>query len=455
MYRLLLAVVVLLLISLSYAEATEREIEMINQPKSDIDKGSTTKTSRKSWFNRIFDSFVSAILGIVLFFFTFAVITASEGVYVTRLQSIDKISDDLVSTDAELGRHLFYTSDTIRGTHLQDKTFGISSNCLRMRRVTEMYQYYEETSTKTVKDSVGGGETTQTTYTLKTDWFDYLPALSGNADGSPPGGNPSFPTISDELIMSREFCSSELSIEGHKLSESQIQRVSEWGPLKCKPPSPGSLPVSHGSHLSDQCSVYLPTGSATYGTFNDSKPGTPSVGDVRIKWEIIPEGIYTVMCGKQDRNLCGYRVPGVSDYQLPFICYPCTCGIGAMLINLVSSSANVIDDVRFGSHSAIDIIASLRREASITSWGFRILVFFLFMMSTFMILSPLPTILDVIGFVGDIARFGTFFIAIVVSLIITPLAVAVAWVAYRPVIAFYITVPPFFIWYYFATTQGM
>eukprot|EP01060_Flectonema_neradi_P006105 TRINITY_DN14086_c0_g1_i1.p1 TRINITY_DN14086_c0_g1~~TRINITY_DN14086_c0_g1_i1.p1 ORF type:complete len:457 (+),score=81.94 TRINITY_DN14086_c0_g1_i1:62-1432(+) len=417
-------------------------------------RGSTTVTTRKSWFERVMDSFVAAAIGFGMFFFTFAILTANEGALVTRLRSIDRLEEDLRSTDPELGTRLFYTTDTVIGGSLSDTTFGVSTKALRIRRLVEMYQYHEETSTKTVKDTVGGGETTETTYTLKTGWFDYQQSLSGNAEGTPAGGNPSFPTLSGELVMSRDF-TCPLTISGHKLSDSQISQISQWVPLRCEPPGPESISVAHSTHLHDQCSVYLPSAASSYGTFGESAPGLANIGDVRIKWEVVKEGTYTVLCGQEGTQLRGYRVPGVSEYRLPLLCYPCTCGIGAWIINMLTSTVNVIDVIRAGTHSSDDIVVSLRKEANFASWLLRVIGFFLFFISMMLILSPLPTILDIIGFVGDVARFGTTLISIAMASILTPLVIAVCWVAYRPLIAMYLAIPPFVVWLFFAKAKGL
>ena len=50
-------------------------------------------------------------------------------------------------------------------------------------------------------------------------------------------------------------------------------------------------------------------------------------------------------------------------------------------------------------------------------------------------LSILGIIADVIPFVGSIVGFGTSIIAGILTLILGPMIIAIAWIAYRPVLA--------------------
>ena len=52
-----------------------------------------------------------------------------------------------------------------------------------------------------------------------------------------------------------------------------------------------------------------------------------------------------------------------------------------------------------------------------------------------MMLSILGVIADVVPFIGSIVRFGTGAVALVLTMLIGPLVIAIAWVAYRPLVA--------------------
>ena len=56
-----------------------------------------TTVTRHSWFDRIMSSFVTSVVGFVMFFFTFAFLMANEGNYVSRLRVIDVVKKRLDS----------------------------------------------------------------------------------------------------------------------------------------------------------------------------------------------------------------------------------------------------------------------------------------------------------------------------------------------------------------------
>ena len=450
-------------------------------------------TTRKNWFTRLWDSIWSCIAGFFLFFFTFAVLMANEGNYVTRKKTVSHIEESLkllltrgqglpafgVTPPTPLQREqlgdplsscsyggeggpvcLHYAHGRVETVTLVDELFGLRTNGLRLRRTVELFQYYEDKESKTEKDTVGGGETTTTTYTLHQGWFTTVQPLSGNAPGSENIHQASFPHFGGEEVRSKTYDGS-LHLDGCHLSAAQVASLRDWENVPSEVKA-GSSPEGAEPYLPAQSSLYMPAPSAPplpqdYGTMGAPAAGAGSgsqarAGDVRISWEYVDAGQYSVLCGRQGNLLTEYEVVAVPPYTLPCICIPFTCcGLGSLLINAVTSTSNKVDMIRRGVHSPRAMVDTLKSGASFWVWFLRGLGFVMFAASVSMILSPLPTLLDLIGFVGSVARFGTTVISLAVALILTPLVVAACWLTYRPLYALCIAVPPMALYWYFST----
>ena len=51
-----------------------------------------------------------------------------------------------------------------------------------------------------------------------------------------------------------------------------------------------------------------------------------------------------------------------------------------------------------------------------------------------MVVRPLSVFGDVIPFIGDVIRFGTGFVAVGISLVLSLITIALGWITYRPLV---------------------
>jgi hypothetical protein len=75
-----------------------------------------------------------------------------------------------------------------------------------------------------------------------------------------------------------------------------------------------------------------------------------------------------------------------------------------------------------------------------STWGFRLLGFFILYLGIFLLFSPLIYVVRFIPLVGYLLSHGISYIvwvfAFVVAITLTALTIAMAWVYYRPIIGF-------------------
>ena len=68
-------------------------------------------------------------------------------------------------------------------------------------------------------------------------------------------------------------------------------------------------------------------------------------------------------------------------------------------------------------------------------WIFRFIGFFLMYIGMSMVFKPLSVLADVIPFLGTIVGKGTSFVAFIIAAIFSLITIAIAWIAYRPIIS--------------------
>ena len=86
------------------------------------------------------------------------------------------------------------------------------------------------------------------------------------------------------------------------------------------------------------------------------------------------------------------------------------------------------------------MFAAAEEESTVITWALRAALMFAIWLGTFMCLRPLAVFSDLIPFVGSIVGFGLGAAALLVTLIVGPTAIAIAWFAFRPIVA--ALVPP-------------
>ena len=357
---------------------------------------SFTETSSKSWFERILDSLKAILFGIVLVIAAGVLMFWNEGRSAKTAAALSEGAGAVVATSIDRvdtgqeGKLVHLAGATTIGAAARDADFGFDARGLRLIRKVEMFQWKEERSTETQK-KLGGGEETITRYTYSKEWSDQS-VDSSRFRNSNDHRNPAMPAVS-----SRSFFPSEVKLGAFTMSDRIIGMVSGGEKFAV----PDTAQAAARSKLGQRASVRQ--GDVYVG----SNPDQPAVGDVRISWTLVPITPISVV-GRQTQNTVT----------------PWTAKNGNEVLLV---EAGVVDPALMFKHG--------EQENSLITWILRAVGVLVMFIGFRVMLSLLEVLADVIPFIGNIVGAGASLVALLCTLALAPVIIAIAWFVYRPVVA--------------------
>ena len=369
------------------------------------------ETTSVSWFGRIKNSAVGALVGFFAIIAMICLLFWNEGRAVTTARSLEEGAGIVISVDANSidpaneGKLVHVTGRVVTNDKPSDPDFGITVTTLQLLRSVEMYQWIEETSSESTT-SLGGSEEITTTYSYSTGWSEQ------EHDSS----NFRYPQGRDNPPMEIRrgyFPVESASIGEFRLSSSVIAMIDNQEPLK--------LPESNEEAIQDVFGtakrVHIVNGNIYLG--ND--PQNPQVGDYRVSYRVVPIGPASVI-GRQTGN-------GFTEYQT-------VAGDRLLLVN-------------DGVLTAEQMFKDAERDNAILTWVLRAAGVFFLVVGFSMVLGLLGVIADVIPFLGSIVRLGTGLVAWCLGTLVGTLTIAVAWFWYRPLVSLAVIIVGVAISWYF------
>ncbi|MGX5839678.1 TMEM43 family protein [Mesorhizobium sp. ArgA1] len=350
-----------------------------------------------SWFGRIKRAVGGVIFGLILIVLMVIGLFWNEGRAVQTARSLAEGSGAVVavgadSVDAANDGKLVYVSGPVTAdTGLADPDFGIAAQGLRLSRSVEMYQWKEESKSETTK-KLGGGEETVTTYSYSRVWDD---SQIDSSDFKKPDGhqNPSM------AIHSRTFQIPQGKLVAFDLDTPVLDRI--------EGDKDYSLTADQSAAIKAAYSGTKPLSIVDGKIYLGNDNTTPALGDYRIGYELAPLGVVSIVARQ-----AGSR----------FEPYQTQAGDALLMVD----TGNVPAEKMFADAvSANTLITWLLRGAGLLLLTIGFALF----------LSPIGVILDVIPFLGSMARMGTGIIAFVLAILVGTTTIAIAWFWYRPVLA--------------------
>ena len=138
-----------------------------------------------------------------------------------------------------------------------------------------------------------------------------------------------------------------------------------------------------------------------------ANPDQPAVGDVRVTWRSAPVGAISVV-GRQTQS-------ALSPY------------LASNGRELLLAEPGVVDASLMFKHG--------EEENSLLTWVLRAVGVIVMFIGCRVMLSLLEVLADLIPFLGTIVGAGASFLALICTLVLAPLIVAIAWIFYRPMVA--------------------
>jgi hypothetical protein len=358
---------------------------------------SYTETTTTSWFTRIKNALIGILVGIALIIGCIVLLFWNEGRAIQTYRALIEGAGLVVSVDSAMvdpannGKLIHISGAVTPNGDASDPDFGITAHgAVAVRRGVQMYQWVEESESKTEKN-LGGSETTTTTYSYKKEWRS-RPVDS--SDFKRPGHeNPPF-AVNDATTPVASATVRAYSMSGDKLAD-----LGDEKQIK--------LTADDVNRIADAIATDRPAKLNQGEVYLGSSATAPQIGDMKIRFERVDLKEASFV-GKQD---------------------------GDTLEAYTSSNGREIFLSAPGNKDAAAMFKQAQDENTMITWLIRaggLVGLFIGFRLTMMILSVLG---DIIPFIGSLIGGGTTIIALVLTLILGPLVIAVGWFAYRPLLA--------------------
>lgn len=351
------------------------------------------ETQEVGWFERIKGALAGLIIGPLLVLISLGALVWNEGRAVKRARDLEAGQAAVVSVKAEAvepaneGR-LVHLSGLTQGGPLADALFGVRAEGIRLLREVEMYQWREEEKTEREKQ-LGGKTVDRKRYLYDKVWSSTL-IDSDRFKQSDSHRNPERMPYESEA-----FAAQPVRLGAFELGADFVEQLDKAEPLALG--SGVALPPE----LSGKSQVQ---GSELYV---GQDPGTPEVGDVRIRFALVKPDTVSVV-GRQ----AGSRI---ESYQ-------------------AAEMSTSISLLGYGSLTSQQLFKAAEDENTIITWIIRV-VGVLFAFAGVRTFFQLFTVLaDVVPFIGGIVEVGATLVSLLIAVPLALVTIAVAWIAFRPLL---------------------
>lgn len=356
---------------------------------------SYTEVTSQNWFSRIGESIKGILFGIIMIPLMIILLWWNEGRAVTTANSLKEGAAAVVSVpadkvDAANEKKLVHvTGDAKAADPVSDPDFGLSVPALRLVRSEEIYQWVEDQKSET-KQKVGGGEETTTTYTYTKKWTD-KPVNS--AEFKKPQGHAN---EGDLIAGDANISAEKVTLGAFQVPESLVSRMGDPAKHPVTEADLAKLPAD----LKD--SAQIQAGAFYFG----EKPDSPQIGDVRVSFEIVKPGTFSILAAQIGETFGPYQ----------------------------TKAGDALSMVESGAVSAETMFKNAASANKIITWLVR-LGGFLFMAFGFMaIMRPLSVLGSVVPFIGNIIGMGTGLISFMLAGTVSLIVIAIAWIVVRPLL---------------------
>jgi hypothetical protein len=311
----------------------------------------------------------------------------NEGRAVDAIRALDRGSAAVVeasptAVDPQAEGKLVHVSGRMQPTTAaRDPVFGVTGDgLLRLSRSVEMYQWKEETSSQS-QQSVGGSQTTQTTYTYQKVWS-AQPIASAKFKVTDGHQNPPMP------LRSAMFDGMEVKLGPYRVDPSVLSKVSAFAPLQPQSAPPAGYQV------------------AGEGFYHGQDPGQPTIGDVRVSFTAVAAQTISVAAAQAGGVLTAFRDP--NGYTIA-LAEPGVVGAAALF-------------------------QDQKKSESTLTWILRGAGFLAMLIGFVCLTRPLTMLFAVLPFLESLVGAGAFLVALTLAVPLTLLTIAIAWIVHRPLI---------------------
>jgi hypothetical protein len=346
--------------------------------------------THEGWLARLGGAVKGLIAGLVLLVVSVGVQFWNEGRTVKRDAALGEGRSTVqASADARPappleGRLVHAIGEASAAAPVADAEFGVQLPALALRRRVEMYQWRERREQREEKQ-IGGGTRKITEYRYEKDWDDEeidSSRFEQRQGHDNPGALP---------YSSQTWRAERVTLGGYVLGPDVAGEIGGWDEV---PTASLVLPPNLAAS-------FRPSGS---WLVTSAEPARPDIGDVRVRFEIVPAGVVSVVARQQGESLVTHTTSGGETLAL----------------------------VERGRHDAAALFDSAASANSTLAWILRGAGFALAWVAFSLLLKPLVVVADVLPVLGRVAGFGTGIVAGVLAALTSLMAIGGGWLWNRP-----------------------
>ncbi len=358
-----------------------------------------TVVTRKNIVQRMGESVVMMLVGIVLFFVCVFFLFRNEGEYVytnesimeaeSMVQPLGDMQTPAVNRNGEL---VYVTGFADSPNYVEDPLFFLSVDAIRLRR-TPMFYQWKESSSSEKRTTLGGTEETVTTYSYSKTWtsspvdsglfqepsghenvvFADVPYAVLNATPVEVGAYTLPDFLLDELYIFTDYPLPQNGLDYAGIAD-------YWGMEQAD--------INHQANT-----LYL-----------GCTPGRPVVGCVSVGFALIKPTDVSFIAALDGTTFKPYKAKNSYSFSI----------------------------LRPGTLTSDELIQAAKEDNSVNTWIMRIIFTVLLIVSLYMLTSPLSTLASIIPFLGTIVSAGGGIMALFLGLAVSLSVIGVAWLFYRP-----------------------
>ncbi|KAB8141647.1 hypothetical protein F8S13_18050 [Chloroflexia bacterium SDU3-3] len=338
-----------------------------------------TTVTHTSWGQKLMNSFVGALIGILLFFGSFFVLWMNEG-------KIDwsKVASSSVAVDAgSAGTSSDGKFIAAQGVIHSDETLGdakylSAGSYLQLNRVVEMYAWKEESRSET-KKNLGGGETTTTTYDYVKEWTDS------------PEDSSSFEYQSNHTNPKKAVDNAAMTVKQAKVGQLSLDTAQLEMPEASNLPLTSDMVEEGSSHRFIEPYIFIGKGT----------PDAPQIGDLRISYTAVDNDVKATVFGtQQGMAVAPYSYKGESFY-------------------------------RAIAGDRTQAIAVLKTEHDILTWVLRLAGFLMMWFGIMLAFGPITSFLDVLPLLGNIGGFMIGVVSFGIAFVLSAITIIIAIIVHN------------------------
>ena len=396
---------------------------------------SVSVTSHHSYGSRVGSSFKAILWGIILVWISIWLLAWNENRYVKTKAGINewnKVVQETISTqinpDLEEKEVHLYGELASNEEILQDNTFWIVTNDLKLKRTVEMYQWYEDEHEE-CHDNYWWNEDCTTTYTYDTKWSN--DAISSSDFHSINGHeNPS--TWEYE---SNERIKEPITLWVYTLNSVFVNQLTDYKTINLSEqditiPEKYRWTIEEISQTDEETTIEENNNSYLYWDSQEEN-NTTTTSTSHERFHVNGDQIYIWLDPTK---------PAVWDLRITFSSVkPSTVSIvwkqiGNELTTYTTSNGTTIAYLEQWNVSADDMFLHAQQANKQITWILRLIWLLLMYCGFAAMFKFIETLAKVIPFLAKIIWVWTGIIALSLTLIVWFITIGIAWLVVRPII---------------------